>query len=67
MQPIDIERMRKWRDNILPVKSAAIFPGRLESGSKPVPLGCGGDLKDNRDQDAWNYEFRNNPIYRGYR
>lgn len=68
--PIDMQkRLQTWRENILPVPLADLLPRRLPSNpnTKPTHIGCGGDMKDNRDCDAWNREFNNNPIYRGYR
>lgn len=57
------ERLKKWQENTLIVESAELIRGT----GRAIPSGCGGDMTDNRDQLAWNQEFRNNPIYRGFR
>lgn len=60
---MDLEKLQKWQENTLKVESAKLIRGSFQQ----APIGCGGDMTDNRDQIAWSQEFRNNPIYRGYR
>ncbi len=59
------ERLEKWRKKLPPT----VVP---EKTKKPVMQNFiarkeYGDDCDQRDNNAWNQEFKNNPIYRSYR
>lgn len=62
-------RLDKWKQNILPVKSADILRGKSQPNFVPRQRDYGDDIRDyeRKEEAAWNREFQNNPIYNGYR
>lgn len=69
LTPVMQERLDKWRKNTLPVKSADTLRGKSPVSFRPVRGDYGDDIRDfeRKEQEAWNKEFQNNPMYRGYR
>lgn len=59
------ERLDKWRKNTLPVTSS-----EKVRGPKPTNYVARGDYGDDirdferKENEAWNREFQNNPMYR---
>jgi len=69
LTPVMQARLDKWKQNVLPVKSADILRGKSLGSQRQVRGDYGDDIRDfeKKDQDAWARELQNNPIYRNYR
>lgn len=67
LTPVMQERLRKWRENVLPVPSADILKGN--SLSKQDQREYGDDIADfeNKERLMWQREMDFNQTYRGRR
>jgi hypothetical protein len=60
-----LERLEKWQKSAPKATTAAKEKKTVMQTFRPRK--DYGDDIDHRDNEAWNKEFINNPIYRGYR